>query len=439
MFHIDALAPGVYKVDAMPQDFMEKMGTSGYDPKGGGDLGAMIQKAQRLVVSERCVVKEGETARVELVYEEEASGEGTGVDVAGQVSLGGKPFAAGMVSLFKPGQALPAQLVKVRDGAFRIPSADPGHYRLQVQREAMGGLVGRPRQIELPDVRKHKLHIDLPGGAIRGMVTIKETGEPAPSVVLSLRKALDYSAGMDIVEIGEGTHLTDSKGRFAFEGLGAGTYSILAKELGFAGGKQRGANLRGLSLAEGAEMTGLAILLGKGGQLSVQALGPGGAKRNALVTLLDDQGKPMVLFPRSLTDEEGRVRFEGLPMGAYRALVEGPGLAPGVSARVEVQEGRQQEVRVQLQKGVAVSLLWAGKLPDPMPTGWAFYSVWNAKGVLIRADRVPIPKDPAKKIAFGQLLPGIYRLHLQHQSLGVYQAEHELPNQNEAVWKLVIK
>jgi len=438
-FHLQHLATGVYKVDAFPQDFMQKMGATSYDPEGGGNIGVMIRKAQKLVVSERAVVKEGETAEVELVWSSGSEDKSTGVDVEGEVHLGGRPLAAGLVSLVKPGQVLPAQLVKIQDGRFRIPSAQPGHYRLQVQREALGGLVGRPQQIDLPDRPRHKLVIHLPGGLIRGRVVYKETGEPAAGVVLNLRKAGEYSAGLDLVEIGEGTHLADDKGRFSFEGLGAGTYSIVAKELGFAGGRQRGATLSGLTLAEGAEMTGIELLLGKGGQLAVQALGPGGAKRNAIVTLLDDTGKPMLLFPRSLTDDEGRVRFEGLPKGAYRVLVEGPGLAPGLSGRVVVQEGREEEVRVQLQRGVAVSLHWAGKLPNPMPGGVAFYSVWDDKGVLMRSGRMPVPSDPKKDIEFGRLLPGRYRLFLQHQSLGLYQGEHELPNSPEYTWKLVLK
>ncbi len=435
-FHLEALAAGVYKVDAFPEDFMSKLGASGYDPQGGGDLGAIIQKAQKLAVSERCVVKAGETVQVELLWEAEAHGPVSGVAVEGEVSIGGQPLISGMVSLFKPGQSLPAQLVKVRDGHFSMAAAQPGHYRLQVQREALGGLVGRPQQIDLPDVKRHKLLVRLPGGKISGRVVYKETGEVASGVVLNLRKAKEFTAGMDIVEIGEGTHMTGDKGTFSFEGLGAGTYSIMAKELGFSGGKPSGANLSGLALAEGAEMTGLEILLGKGGQLSVQALGPGGAKRNALVTLLDQDGKPMLLFPRMLTDEEGFVRFEGLPKGGYRVLVEGPGLAPGLSGPLDVQEGRQQDARVQLQKGVAVSLRWSGKLPSPMPRGQAFYSVWDQKGVLMRSGRMSIPADPSKEMVFGRFLPGKYRLFLQQQSLGVYEGVHDLPNKTRATWNL---
>ncbi len=117
-----------------------------------------------------------------------------------------------------------------QDGYFQIPSLSPGSYRLTVrQPSAVQGKVlseyGRPiltRSVEVQgeDATQVQLVVDE-GAYVSGTVVLK--GRPLANSTLVLYPRY----GTDLQEL---ITLTDSQGRYSFEGVPAGTYEVFAGE-----------------------------------------------------------------------------------------------------------------------------------------------------------------------------------------------------------------
>ncbi|MEZ5988911.1 MAG: carboxypeptidase-like regulatory domain-containing protein [Planctomycetota bacterium] len=436
-FRIEALAPGVYKVDGFPKDLMARVGRASYDPQKGTGLGDIIKAATRLSVSGRVVVKDGEVAELELVHEPEVA-DPDAAAVEGSVTVGGRPLEKGLVTFQEPGASLPSRMANLRAGGrFEVEDLRPGSWLVKVRRDILGGQIGATTQVRVGEGGRRRVDLDLPGGRVEGKV-LREDGAPAVGVILSLQREGQLDSEVDRLEFGEGTHLSGEGGSFEFEGLEAGTYDLVAKDLGFRGGGRGTARMPSIVLGAGEDRDDLVLTLGKGSALEVRVLTASGPKTNAVVTLCDGRGLPMTLFPRRLTDADGTARFDGLPDGRYRVSVEGPGAAPALGEAVLLTGGRRELQSLLLGEGVPTSLRWLGEIPEAWTGGTVLYTVWSGDGAFLRAGRLRVPRTSAVQLPIGSLTPGRYRLRLEHPLFGRYEKEHEVDRGTAAVWGIRI-
>jgi protocatechuate 3,4-dioxygenase beta subunit len=447
-FLLEHLAPGTHKVDCMPGDYMSRF-SGEHSPEdiaeGNFNLGKMMASMLRYVVSERVVVRAGEQADVEMVFQEpedDAAAAKDLVTVNGRVRVGGRDLEEGIVLLLEAGATVQAQMAHVRRGTFQLQGVRPGHYRVRVRTSVFSGPLGRPKSVQIPKGATHQLQLDFPGGRLAGQV-VDENGRPAGGVVLTLRSSGDRNLRGDRMDLGEGTQLADAEGRFRFEGLGPGTYHLLAKEVRglVTGGATRTGRLDGLRLGESEQRDGLQLQVQKGGTLLVKVTDIAGPRANALVTLLAADGQPMDLFHRALTEPDGTVTLGGIPAGTYRVNVDAPKTAPRISDLVDIQGGAEREVAVQLVDGIPAYLEVGKTLAKDHAGEVIRYSVWRSDGALVRSGRLTVPRDleafaraVGGRLSIGAFVPGRYRLRIEGPSLGMIEVERDVPTKGAAVW-----
>jgi protocatechuate 3,4-dioxygenase beta subunit len=443
-FVLEALASGAYKVTAMPPDYMRQTHWQPDDPSAFGDfdLGALMAKVSEMVAEDRVVVRDGEDAALTLVHET-AKGEGDAsglVTVRGAVRVGGMPLARGLVALHPSGSSLPRHLGDVVDGAFRFERVRPGSYRLQVRAGLLAADLGGARSLVVPARTEFEIDVDLPGGAIAGTVLDPDSGEPVPGALLSLARPGAGGTALERMDLGEGAAIADGGGRFRFDGLEAGVYEVFAKQWALGAGAGRSGRLASVQVGPGEVRDGLELVLERGSSLRVRVRDAGGGPRaNALVVLLGQNGAPLDLFHRALTDRDGLAEFAGLPAGAYRASVDAPAAAPAVSATVELR-GADLDLEVELRVGVPVSLRFEGEVPDTWRGEVLSYAVWREDGALLRGGRVTVPPADAlagqRMLGLGSFAPGRYRVRVEGPSFGVLEDERRVEAGAAQVWTI---
>ncbi len=148
--------------------------------------------------------------------------------------------------------------------------------------------------------------------SIAGIVTAQSTGAPVgrARVILS-SPALPQTR----------VTLSDAQGQYAFSGIPAGEYDLLAVRSGYAlvGGSARGAPVR---VAAGERRTGVTLVLQAAGtipgRLQDEDGSPlAGALVEALSLRLPETRKPLLAAASAYTDDRGEFRLSGLPAGQY--------------------------------------------------------------------------------------------------------------------------
>jgi len=435
-FVLDGLGTGTHKVDCTPMDAWIPGSKARPNPIGpkGFDLSKMMTEVSKWMVSDRVVVKRGETAEVRLVFDDPDAVEGLSklVTVQGTVTVGGVPLRRGALSFAPAGSTSFGKFVEVVNGAFRVPRVRPGSYRVVVQSGAFSATIGQPRVFDVPERPTFRIDLKLPGGRITGTVVYEPNQEPASGIVLSLRSAHESGAGFERMDIGEGTQLSDRDGRFQFDGLAPGEYELFAKQLQSRGSARLG-RVSGITLAADERRDGVVVPLLAGGSLTVVARDSKGPVASAIVRLLTAAGKPLDLFHRRLTDEDGTAVFSDLPAGEYRVNVDASKRAPQVSQRISVEQGREQRVEVALVEGTPAQL-FVGGLPDT-GTYLVLYSLWRADGTLVTTGRAAISRSLVRDgLALGSFSPGRYHVRVESQSFGVISQEVTVPRSGTARW-----
>lgn len=188
-------------------------------------------------------------------------------------------------------------------GAARFEDLVPGAYEVFASRECFrpGSLA-----ITLAQDRTETLALDAVRFAVRGTVTLQgETGDMSGTEV-RLEKSGTTVASTE----------TDPVGRFAFEGVCAGAYEMIASRTGFVPASLLFALSAPLDL----------------GRIELERLGPftlsgtvrviGGDAAGVEVGLLELEGAS------SVTGRDGAYRIEGIPFGTYTVLATKAGFAP---------------------------------------------------------------------------------------------------------------
>lgn len=254
-----------------------------------------------------------------------------GITLEGRATRAGRPEALARVVAGPPGGRAGNGATTDQDGRFGISGLDPGVLEVEVRDRQ-----GVPLTVERVTADADAwVEIEVPEGTLAGLVTSSETRRAVPGASVGLR-----SADLPLVEReGRG----DSEGRFRFEGLADGRWTVRAEAAGFAPA-QRTVTLSGGSAPDVAlelepeEALGLVVRDLDGSipdQVSVTATPAGGGAAEAAW---------------APCDEDGRARITNLGRGSWTLLVrargaallqvevpsEGVPVALGPTARVEL-------------------------------------------------------------------------------------------------------
>ncbi len=246
------------------------------------------------------------------------------VFVHGTVTLRGDPMA-GEVFAFPYGDDLSIGGVRsgpIQEGRFELQLPHPGSYLLRTHTAS-----GRtsPFVVNVPSQKSWDVHLELPEGRISGTLTSAQ-GEPAGQRTVVLESVGDHNrfSIQSIVKSGYGiTHAfrgsTDDTGRWSFDGLSAGEYTVQAQG---AGWKQEAlatsAQQTGLHLPEGGRIQDIALTLRQGGIVWFKVTDARGQLVNDAVIFIRDADGDWV-NPVSVTSTfmEGKGAITDLAPGTY--------------------------------------------------------------------------------------------------------------------------
>jgi hypothetical protein len=244
------------------------------------------------------------------------------------------------------GSGAGAQAVHSDDGSFVLEDVPAGTWELVAQARGyqaarVGGLgVEEASTRDAGDVRL------TPGNAIRGRVIEGTTGAPVLDAAVSLQRA-GGGRGLAVM-MGESDARTDGDGRFAIEGLAAGSYSVVAQHPDYASATgavevkdgpapielrmAAGGTLGGVVLSEtGAPLAGAMVTITGGG-------GGGGMNAGGRFGGFGALGAG----PTATSDDVGRFRIPHVAAGRYEVAgaVRGRRTA---AAEVILQAGESRE------------------------------------------------------------------------------------------------
>ncbi|MCA8968405.1 MAG: carboxypeptidase regulatory-like domain-containing protein [Planctomycetes bacterium] len=444
--HFEGVPEGSFHIEALPGDFMTKLGRSSMARTRSGrmpDIGAVIGETMRTVVVGQVDVPKDGRGEFRLVAAGEGASSARTVRVEGRVTIGSKPLEGGLVE-FEAVGSMKHLFATVEQGQYEIRNLEPGSYRARVRTGLLqaGASSGDVVQVSA-EPRVTRVDLELPGGKIAGRVTSRE-GKALPFVLVRLTRDEDLRAAVhnQAIDIGNGVSVTDSDGRFSFEGLVGGVYAITARQVDARDGP-RVMRLTGIELAAGQHREDLELVVEDGLTLRVSVKNADASSaRGAKVRILDAAGLPLRGVETATTDEAGQASVNGLAPGAYRVLVEADGHAPEISDAIVIQ-GDDVSSLVRLEHGVPVRVRFEGK-PDPTLVGQRIaYALWDDRERFVRGGFVTVPEwksesTVSQTVDLGRLRPGRYRARLESFALGAVWAEREVSAGQPNLWSFEV-
>jgi hypothetical protein len=282
------------------------------------------------------------------------------VQLSGTVSEGGRPLAgAGVFAVEEGGSFLQSMKVAKTDaeGRYALRLDRPGAFLVSVSLEGIGQSTAE-FYVDVPEVREFELDLALPLASLGGRV-LGPDSEPASGVALNL--ALEGgSSTPTMMSLSRGKR-TDSDGRFLFEHLHPGTYTLqVGTSLPFAENSLHGsAVLENLVVTEGERQDGLEIRLPASARVSGIVRGRDRAPvMGATVFARDEGGRILSDLSVCQSDAAGRFSYPGLPVGPVTLFARSGDLASR-EISTEVDENGATEVELLLEPGLTlvVSLL----------------------------------------------------------------------------------
>jgi protocatechuate 3,4-dioxygenase beta subunit len=248
----------------------------------------------------------------------------------------------------------PASGKSKADGHYEIQLDEPGEYQVSVTTPS-GASTSQKKTISGP---AFTLDFVLPEGRLSGRV-VSALGKPVANVHVSAsgqeEKGTKHEEGVLSGNFAQGE--TDSDGKFSFDGLSPGTYSIDAnpRESAHPEGKSKSygkARLTGLKLASGAHLEGLEVVLPEGGVLRGTVLGPKGQPaQGARITVHSSSGEAVNdWWNEERVDSAGRFRIDGLAPGNYTVSASTKE-AVSVEVAAAIRANEETEVALALQPG----------------------------------------------------------------------------------------
>jgi hypothetical protein len=396
--------------------------TQRIEPGKGVNIKELMSAVTESVVSQRCVVRDGETATVTL----DGRDLGSGGRLELRVELSGEPLQNGLAELTMQadGRVLNGF---VDAGTASFGGMQPGPFRVQIR----GGLsytpIGQPSQFEYPrGTDRHSVSMHLVGGELRGSVVDAGSGEPLPGVVVRL---LHEDAPERDDQLGFA--MTDQHGGFAFRALDPGSYGLVTgSSLLATGGNGAASRLTGLRLQSGEVKDGLELRARPAANVQVRVVDQGGQPLGGGLLCVDAEGRPFGGMSLSFSGPDGRAVLGGLPTGTARIVGRAPGYAPGASALQSIapeqptgfllQLGRGPRVQAQVLDRSGAALLGADVAARCNDGPWF-------PAMLLLESR-----SPDGSFDLGRLQPGHWQFRVTHPRTGSFTVDRSLADTGAA-------
>jgi carboxypeptidase family protein len=336
-FTLERLEPGTYQVMAQPDMGKLQEEMEGTDNPSPASFMKMMEMTSATVV-------EGEVTEIVLGAPPEAP-----VRIHGRVTKSGQAVDGGMVTVMREGGSVldnfePADVKK--DGSYELVIDGAGRATVVYTRAGFGRS-GSEFPVVIPERADFRLDLELPGGAIRGIVLGKDGG-PLKELMVTLERktGLPTVTGMGMGNM----ERTDAEGRFVFEDLEAGVYDLRAGGASFfgGGGDFAATVIPDVEVRDGAETPELRVRLGKSGEVAGRVLGPDGEPRAKVALYVRDSSGALLARVSSVsTDANGRFVYKGLPAGEVYVEARGTDAAAD-PVRVTVREDERTELDLTL-------------------------------------------------------------------------------------------
>lgn len=237
--------------------------------------------------------------------------------LSGKVLLAGQPAAQAWVEVKSNapgGDGRQLSATTNVEGRFRFERLPAARYEVTARRDAAFG--STQETVEL--AADEDIELELPAAGLRGRTVDAGTDSPLAGTEVELRRVEAQPRPADWGDLA--TAQADGRGEFAFSGLTAGTYELIARKSGYANATAR-------VEIQGEDAAPLRLALSPAEGLVVDVRGPAALPPSEVrVALLDDAGQ-IVVHSRLMTGENGRVRIANAPEGHFRLLLAAPGAA----------------------------------------------------------------------------------------------------------------
>jgi len=266
-----------------------------------------------------------------------------------------------------------------RSGGFAFKELEPGNWRVYVRPEGESG--GRSAPLEQPALSAEVVIHDgdeshvvlggnpapqIPAKRLRGQV-VSDTGQPQAGVLVSLGEegplptCSPYGSRLLQVE-------SDAEGRFEFEALALGTYSLCAfPEARHGGLAPRVARSITLNASED-ESTEIVVELTRGGSLGGVVLDLEGLPiPNASIFIRERAGLVLARISELSSDENGRFLYPALVPGRYTIFARTGDASTLESAPLEVSAGVHTQTEIVLTRGTLLSVRLEGTEGTALP------------------------------------------------------------------------
>jgi protocatechuate 3,4-dioxygenase beta subunit len=347
LFEIEDLAPGTYHVLLNPSSSpLENADLGGSEESTANGIEEMFTSMKMTSAQ----IAEGETTHVVLGAPPRAP-----VRLFGTVSRGGEPLKAGMIVCLGEGGGLLSKMkmAAIRpSGEYEIRLDEPGRIVLSLQ----GGPTSE-FHATVPEVAEFRFDLEVPAGGMRGIV-LGPDAKPVPGIQISLGRASGASILNAMGGLGEAA--SDEQGRFTFEGLSPGRYSLSAGGLAGEGRSQSTAEygrvvLAGLQVDRDKVLEGIEIRLGKPGSLAGTVRdGDGQPVAGATIFVRDANGEVLHPFSGVVTGSDGRFAYAGIADGSYTVSARSKSLVSPESAAVPVRDGKAADVDLVVAPGTTL-------------------------------------------------------------------------------------
>lgn len=289
----------------------------------------------------------------------------------------------------------PAPVFTAADGTFTLEDLAPGAaLDLVVTHPGYGP--GAAPGVAVPSETPVRVVLQ-PAARVSGHVTGPD-GKPVAGATVALRESATQVVGNPFSHPTRKAHegVTDDDGAFSFPDVSPGPFQIIA-----TAPRHQRAELRGLEVKPGQDLSGLAILLPAGATVEGKVLAPDGQPlEGADVSVADTSinGLPGFSFQSATTDADGQYRIEGISPGPHTLEARAAGYRRAVRDVEATVEPRR--VDFQLDRGLEVSGRVVDDAGSPVPDARVFISGGTAgsfQSVVISAGdgafRIPSVED----------------------------------------------
>ncbi|MFN0008972.1 MAG: carboxypeptidase regulatory-like domain-containing protein [Planctomycetota bacterium] len=260
-------------------------------------------------------------------------------------------------------------------GRYEVVVPAAGEYSVSAWNEKAG--TTNSTKLTVPEGKELQHDIVLPGGRIAGRV-IGLDGEPAANVHVSCTPEQSKAALSGSASYGNAT--TDEGGRFAFDGMNAGTYRLEAgaqewqKVPGVSGKSVRG----GIALEADGRIENVELRLQPQCRVEGVVVGPDGRPAaGATVYARDELGNVLQRWPPTSADASGRFTMEGILPGKVTFAARTKSLSSAESAPVTARAEETAKVQLELRSGTRLRVIVRGS--DDRVVG-AFTTIEDASG-----------------------------------------------------------